>query len=96
MQDATVVSHALISRAEALLLADTVEMLRTITDRAGKASWNKPTETGSDDPTAYAYGRTAEACDRAAHGIENALITLAVWGGSKAADDATSTDDDAA
>jgi hypothetical protein len=94
MQDATIASHALISRAEALLLADTVGMLREIESRAAKASWGRPTTTDSDGPTAYAYGRSAEACSRAASAIENALITLSVWGNAAAADEALGDDED--
>jgi hypothetical protein len=94
MQDVTIASPALISRAEAQLLTDTADLLHTIESRAAKASWGRPTTTDSDGPTAYAYGRSAEACSRAARAIENALITLSVWGDAAAADEALRDDDD--
>jgi hypothetical protein len=72
------------SYAEVAALQAAIEALRAIEKRAGSQSWKAPRTASASEPTGFALGRCAEACDRALWGVENALTTIEVYAHDKA------------
>jgi hypothetical protein len=73
------------SYAEVAALRAAIAALDAIEKRAGAQQWRAPREVSAAEPSGFALGRCAEACDRAEWGIENALTTMEVYAHNRAA-----------